>query len=227
VAQLLLDPAGHDPEALQRAGELARWPVPRALAVLALGAESPIAVTRRLGFDVLAGADAAGAWLVLPDPDGPGRRAVIERAIEEEPAALGPTVAPGEALRSLRWARLTLELAGRGALPRAGLVRTAEHLSTVILLQDVEMARAIARGRLRALDGLAAGERGRLLETLAAWLDHQRHTPRIAEELHVHPQTVRYRIAKLRDLLGDALEQPDGRFELELALRVRAALGDH
>jgi DNA-binding PucR family transcriptional regulator len=36
---------------------------------------------------------------------------------------------------------------------------------------------------------------------------------------------VRYRIAKLRDLLGDALETPDGRFELELALRIRVALG--
>jgi DNA-binding PucR family transcriptional regulator len=94
-----------------------------------------------------------------------------------------------------------------------------------MLLQDVEMARALARDRLSRFDGLAAGERGRLLETLAAWLDHQRHTPRIAEELHVHPQTVRYRIAKLRELLGDALDEPDGRFELELALRVRAALG--
>ena len=83
VAQLLLDPGGHDPEALQRAGELARWPVPRSLAIVALAAESPIAVTRRLGFDVLAGGDATGAWLVLPDPDGPGRRAA-DRAGDRE-----------------------------------------------------------------------------------------------------------------------------------------------
>lgn len=224
VAQLLLDPGGHDPEALQRAGELARWPVPRSLAIVALAAESPIAVTRRLGFDVLAGGDATGAWLVLPDPDGPGRRTLIERAIENETAALGPTVGPADAPRSLRWARLTLELAGRGTLPSTGLVRTSEQLSTLILLQDVEMARALARDRLRPLDGLAAGERSRLLETLAAWLAHQRHTPGIAAELHVHPQTVRYRIARLREVLGDALDEPDGRFELELALRVRAAL---
>jgi DNA-binding PucR family transcriptional regulator len=72
---------------------------------------------------------------------------------------------------------------------------------------------------------LPAGERDRLLETLGAWLSHQRHTPRIATELHVHPQTVRYRIAKLRELLGDALETAEGRFELELALRARQALG--
>jgi DNA-binding PucR family transcriptional regulator len=39
----------------------------------------------------------------------------------------------------------------------------------------------------------------------------------------VHPQTVRYRVAQLRELFGDALDTPDGRFELELALRAAAA----
>jgi DNA-binding PucR family transcriptional regulator len=46
----------------------------------------------------------------------------------------------------------------------------------------------------------------------------------VAGELHVHPQTVRYRMAKLRELLGPALDTADGRFELELAIRVRRAL---
>jgi DNA-binding PucR family transcriptional regulator len=36
----------------------------------------------------------------------------------------------------------------------------------------------------------------------------------------VHPQTVRYRIAKLRELLGGAMDEPQGRFELDLALRI-------
>jgi DNA-binding PucR family transcriptional regulator len=40
--------------------------------------------------------------------------------------------------------------------------------------------------------------------------------------LHVHPQTVRYRLNRLRELYGDALDDPDARFELELALRSRA-----
>ena len=225
LALLLLDPAGYDPEVVQRAGELARWPVPRTLAVLALAAESPIAVSRRLDCDALAGADESGAWLVLPDPDGPGRRSALERAVADQPAALGPTVAPAEAARSLRWARLTLELARDGALSPGTPARTTEHLASVILLGDRELARALAHDRLAALASLAPPERERLLETLAAWLAHQRHTPRIAAELHVHPQTVRYRIAKLRDLLGDALQTPDGRFELELALRIRSALG--
>jgi hypothetical protein len=36
LAALLLDPAGQDPEAVARAAELARWPIPRQLSVLAL-----------------------------------------------------------------------------------------------------------------------------------------------------------------------------------------------
>ncbi|HEY5188736.1 MAG TPA: helix-turn-helix domain-containing protein [Solirubrobacteraceae bacterium] len=237
VAQLLLDPEGHDPEALARAAELARWPVPRALAALALEAESPLAVTRRLDAEVLAGADADGVWLIVPDPDGPGRAAALARALEDEPAALGPTVAPAHAHRSLRWARAALTLAREGALTapahvREGAptapaqpVRVADHLATIILLQDRAMAAELMHTRLAALDGLSPAERGRLLGTLEAWLEHQRHTPAIAAQLHVHPQTVRYRLAKLRELLGDAIDTPGGRFELALALRVYSATG--
>jgi DNA-binding PucR family transcriptional regulator len=112
---------------------------------------------------------------------------------------------------------LALGLGGRG------LIEAREHLASLILLGDRELARTLAAERLRPLLELPAPERDRLLETLRAWLDHQRHTPGIAAELHVHPQTVRYRIARLRELLGDALETPDGRFELQMALRVPAA----
>ncbi|MFD0521159.1 helix-turn-helix domain-containing protein [Paractinoplanes durhamensis] len=43
----------------------------------------------------------------------------------------------------------------------------------------------------------------------------------MAAELYVHPQTVSYRLNRLRDLLGDALEDPAARFELQLALAHR------
>jgi DNA-binding PucR family transcriptional regulator len=45
----------------------------------------------------------------------------------------------------------------------------------------------------------------------------------MAKALHVHPQTARYRTARLRELLGEQLEDPDARFELEIALRCREA----
>ena len=47
----------------------------------------------------------------------------------------------------------------------------------------------------------------------------------MAARLGVHPQTVRYRLGRLREVFGDALEDPDARFELDLALRTRAFLG--
>ncbi len=221
LSALLLDSDDQDPEAIAHAAELARWPIPPSLAVLALAADTPGAVGRRLDLDVLSGADRDGAWLVIPDPDGPGRAAALAHATAGTVAALGPTVPAREASRSLHWARLTLRLLDRGVLGAEHPVRVGDHLASLIVHQDEALARELVRRRLAPLDALPAAERGRLLETLAGWLAHQRHTPAIAAELHVHPQTVRYRVNRLRELFGDALDTPDGRFELELALRAR------
>jgi hypothetical protein len=226
LASLLLDPDQHDPESIQRAAALARWPLPRSLAMLAFAGETPAAIVPRLATDALPGADAAGGWVMLPDPDGPGQRAALKRALKGAPAALGPTVAPRDARRSLRWARLTLALIARGALPGTGLVRSSEHLSTLVMLQDEELARELVASALKPMDEVAPADRARLMETLEAWLSYQRHTPTIAAQLHVHPQTVRYRLATLRDLLGEVLDTPEGRFELQLALRAARALAE-
>ncbi len=220
VASLLVDAADHDPEAIAHAAELARWPLPRTVAALALDCESPAEIARRLSDEVLPGTDGAGAYLIVPDPDGPGRAQAIAGATEGVPGALGPTVATAEASRSLAWARMALR-----SLPGDGLTRVSDHLATIIVVQEPDLAEALVEQQLgQPLQALPPAERERLLETLESWLAHQRHTPRIAQELHVHPQTVRYRMAKLRDLFGDALATPEGRFELQLALRARTAL---
>ena len=59
-------------------------------------------------------------------------------------------------------------------------------------------------------------------ETALAYVRHGGNAVAMAAELHVHPQTARYRIARLRELLGEQLDDPDARFELELALRPSA-----
>jgi hypothetical protein len=224
LASLLLDAESHDPETIGRAAELARFDLPRTLAVLALPGEEPGPVARRLGVGVLSGSDREGAFVVIPDPGGPGQEPAISRAVGAADAALGPTVPPREAHRSLRWARMALTLVARGALPSEHPTRARDHLAAIVMLADQELARAFVEARLEPFGGLADGERQRLLETLEAWLDHQRHTPRVAAQLHVHPQTVRYRLGKLRELLGNELERADERFELELALRLRRLL---
>ena len=52
-------------------------------------------------------------------------------------------------------------------------------------------------------------------ETALAYVRHGGNAVAMARELHVHPQTARYRIARLRELLGEQLDDPDARFELE------------
>ncbi len=76
---------------------------------------------------------------------------------------------------------------------------------------------------LALLDELRPGARERLTESLRAWLDCQGRVDETARALDVHPQTVRYRLNQLREALGGALDDPDARFELALALRVRGA----
>ena len=58
-------------------------------------------------------------------------------------------------------------------------------------------------------------------ETAPAFVQHGGNAAAMARALHLHPQTIRYRLARLRKLFGDRLTSPDARFELELALRAR------
>ena len=73
----------------------------------------------------------------------------------------------------------------------------------------------------RRSSGETPNSRARLEATLLAWLRHAGTVADAAAELGVHPQTVRYRLGRLRELFGAALDEPDARFELELVLRAR------
>jgi DNA-binding PucR family transcriptional regulator len=100
-----------------------------------------------------------------------------------------------------------------------GLLLADEYRLEILLGLDRRLADDMARDALRDLDAETQASRERLISTLEAWLRHRGRTEEVARALHVHPQTVRYRLAQLRDLFGDALDDPDARFELSLALR--------
>jgi hypothetical protein len=62
-------------------------------------------------------------------------------------------------------------------------------------------------------------ERGaRYLETLAAWLDHPGAPAQAARAIHVHPNTMRYRMARIADLAGLDLDDPVVRLAVRLQL---------
>lgn len=58
-----------------------------------------------------------------------------------------------------------------------------------------------------------------LAQTLSAWLDHPGDPRGCAEALHVHPNTVRYRLGRIRAHLGLDLADPQVRLALSLAIR--------
>jgi len=109
-----------------------------------------------------------------------------------------------------------------GALPSDGLLVVEDHLADLMVLGGAGIAERVAARRLAPLDGLTEKAAARMRATALAFVRHGGNSVAMAEELHVHPQTVRYRVARLRELLGEQLEDPDARFELELALRSRA-----
>jgi DNA-binding PucR family transcriptional regulator len=125
---------------------------------------------------------------------------------------------------SLARARALLALAAEGAIPAHGVLAAGDFAALLLLRSDRRLAAELAAARLAPLDGLAPASRQRLIETLATWLAEQGRLQAVADRLHVHPQTVRYRLGRLRERFGEALEDPDARFELELALRVEGAL---
>lgn len=201
---------------------LADWPRPATIAALVAGDGAEVDADRlasRLGGEAIAAAEGLVAVAWVPDPQAPGRRGQLEAALDGMPAALGPAVGVGRAPVSLARARAAHALVLDGRLP-VGLAVADEHLAALMLHGgDATLATDLAARALAPLAELRPGPRARLRETLSTWLDHPGQVQRVAAELHVHPQTVRYRVAQLRELFGDRLENADARFELALALR--------
>ena len=230
---LLLDDPPADAADLAAAARAAAWDVPAGLAALACPEEALARVSRRLPPEALVTVIDGEGCVLLPDPEGPGRAEALERAAVGVTIAIGPTVPPTGAAESWRLALALLQADPAGAGSAAGggdggdgdgggLLRVDENLATLLLFESRDLAGRIAGRRLAALTDLTPKARARMRETALAHLRHDGNAVAMAGEMHVHPQTARYRIARLRELLGDQLDDPDARFELQLALRAEA-----
>jgi hypothetical protein len=218
LIELLCREPAAPPTDVEAAADQAAWPLPNSVAALAFESERAERIAARLPPDVLVAAAEPTTWALVPDSGAPGRRAELERALGgAAAAALGPAVAWAEAARSARRADLALSVArARGG---AELLVADEHMLDLLLARDEGLTEDLVRTRLAPLRELGPGPRRRLTETLRAWLDHAGEVRLVAEALHVHPQSVRYRVAQLRELFGPALDEPALRLELALAMR--------
>jgi hypothetical protein len=227
LAALLIQEPPATPAAIESAAENAAWRLPRSLAALVVEAEGSgeqaDRLALRLGPEVLV--VQVAPFIVALVPAG-GRGRELEVAVRGRRAALGPTVTWQEAGVSFARARELLRLAEDGAIEDSGGLLLAErHKLSLLLGVDRRLARDVADSALEPLEGETELSRERLGSTLDAWLRHRGRTEAVAKALHVHPQTVRYRLARLRELFGTRLDDPDARFELELALRARRLAG--
>jgi hypothetical protein len=229
VRVLAADPPASE-ETIRTAAAAAAWPLPRTLAALALrpggaasagGAEeerldaAAAGLAGRLGGGAVGAAVGELACVFVPDPEAPARRRQIVAALDGEPAAIGPVTVWSGAGTGLRRAAAAL------ALGQDGLTVADEHLAALLLDADPPLAAELAAGRLAPLRELPPAQQEKLTVTLRAWLDRPGQVQAVAAVLGVHPQTVRYRLNRLRELFGERLEDPDARFELSMALRVR------
>jgi hypothetical protein len=229
LAALLVQEPAADPATVEAAAANAGWRLPRALSALAVEAEEAAPAEQadrlalRLGPEALVAQLAPHIVAILP---APARRGELEAAVRGRTAALGPAVPWQEAAVSFGRAREVLRLAEDGGIDGGGALLMAEsHKLSLLLGADRRLARDVAETALAPLAGETELSRERLGSTLDAWLRHRGRTEAVAKALHVHPQTVRYRLARLRELFGTRLDDPDGRFELELALRARRIAG--
>jgi hypothetical protein len=224
LVRLLVRSPPAEPELVQAAAREAAWELPRTLAAVAIAPDArgqeaghrPQAV--RLPVGAISENVGEVVCAIVPDPEGPGRRRQLERAIRQAQVrgGLGTTVAWGDAALSFMRARAALALTPDAAAP---LISAREHAGELLLRADPVLAAEFAAAALAPLAELSAGSRERLTATLAAWLDEQGRLGPAALALGIHPQTARYRLARLRELFGDTLDDPDGRFWLALAMR--------
>ncbi len=220
------------PEEINDVAHQAGWPRPATVAALVAGPDEPGGeppepdrLASRLGGETIASADGSVAIAWVPDPEAPGRRAQLHAALDGAPAVLGPPVALARAPHSLARATAAYALRAEGRLGDGDLVAADDHLAALVLHGgDPSLAADLAARVLAPLGDLRPKSAERLRETLRAWLDHPGQVATVAERLHVHPQTVRYRVAQLRELFGEALEDADARFEMSLALRADAGV---
>ena len=218
LVELLLSDRSNS-TAVRAAAIRAGWTVPREAAVILLSNGSPMGheVLNRLDSSCLLIRRRTLLGAIVPDPVRPGRRQRLTTALAGTGAVVGHPVPLEHLPVSVQFAELTAGLRATGVLTDDP-VFVEDHLDALIVHRDAKLLQALREQTLEPLADLSGPVRERLTDTLAAWLRHMGDRQAVAAELHIHPQTVRYRMAQLHDLLGDTLDDPAGRARLMLAL---------
>ncbi|GAB3856784.1 helix-turn-helix domain-containing protein [Nocardioides maradonensis] len=127
-----------------------------------------------------------------------------------------------EATRARHQARVACAAATPGSVE---VVRFEEQPLAVLLASSPDQARQLAEAVLGPIMALAEDDRAVVIETARTWLAAGGSTSTAARELHVHRNTVRYRVRRLEEVTGRDLALPVDAAELYVALECARILG--
>jgi hypothetical protein len=158
------------------------------------------------GMSALVDGDLAGLLPARPGDVGPAR------------AGVGPALPLDRLDESFRLATRALE-----TMRAFGLTGTRDLAALGLrpaVVADADVGEALRERYLVPLEGSGSG--AEIAATLRAYLAEGGHVETAADRLHIHPNTLRYRLARFEELAGVGLREPQVAFELWWALE-RAA----
>jgi hypothetical protein len=166
-------------------------------------------------------------YVLVPDPKADGSRGrrvahdLVTRAGLPVRAAVGST---GRGLGHLRVSRgqadRVLRVMRDGDHPVAHVDDMAGRLTLMRLADLASGEPDLLRGRASRLADYDREHRSDHVATLRAFLDANGDVRRAAQALLVHPNTLRYRLARLQEAVGLDLDDPDERLVAHLQLRL-------
>ncbi len=217
LIDLLLEP-GPTVVGIGELAHKAQWRVPGMVAAVALadGIGRP-----GLPPEALLGLHRDPPCVIMPDPEGPGRRHQLETGLRDWTAAIGPAVEITGVAGSLRWACQALELARSGIVDPDKLVVATEHMPLIVMRQEHELVELVSAQRLAPLARVREPLRQDLEDTLLTLIEARFNATVVAARLRMHAQTIRYRLRKLEDLFGPDLYEPAHQLELHMVLHHR------
>ena len=132
---------------------------------------------------------------------------------------LGAPAPRAELAAALADVRMLLGFAGREGME--GAIEVDGFLLELLLARSPDLADRLAGRVLGPLDAYAERRSSDLLETLEAFLACELDRRRTAQQLHVHPNTLDYRLRRIAELTGLEPGRPRDLVLLELALARR------
>jgi PucR C-terminal helix-turn-helix domain/GGDEF-like domain len=120
--------------------------------------------------------------------------------------------------QALRFARVALNTRSS---TNGGVTVFDDSVLAVAAVSAPEVTKKVATVILGQFDDLSGEEKDVLFDTFRAWRANKGSVANAAARLHVHPNTVRYRLRRIEARTGRSLAVPDELAELCLAFEIR------